>query len=128
MKKDYHLILMNLEKFPNDDIELRRIKNFVESAYAAGVYVISFGYHEILESANESVQAILKHFKHVKVRENKFDINEKIFEFTELLDNHDFEPLNIEKELLLQKAMDNADLEEFINPENIKLETNTKVK
>lgn len=128
MKKDYHLILMNLEKFPNDDIELRRIKNFVESACAAGVYVIGFGYHEILESENESVQAILKHFKHVKVSQNKFDINEKIFEFTELLDNHDFEPLNIEKELLLQKAMDNADLEEFINPENIKLETDTKVK
>jgi hypothetical protein len=32
------------------------------------------------------------------------------------------------KELLLQKAMDNANLKEFINPENIKLETDTKVK
>ena len=128
MKKDYHLILMNLEKFPNDDIELRRIKNFVESAYAAGVYVIAFGYHEILESKNESVQAILKQFKHIKVSQNEFAITEKIFEFVELLEDHEFEPLDIEKELLLQKAMDNADLEEFINPENIKLETDTKVK
>jgi hypothetical protein len=128
MKKDYHLVLMNLEKFPNNEIELRRIKNFVESAYAAGVYVIAFGYHEILESENESVQAILKHFKNIKVTEGEFAITEKIFEFVELLEDHDFEPLDIEKELLLQKAMDNANLEEFINPDNIKLETDTKVK
>lgn len=128
MKKDYHLILMNLEKFPNEQIELRRIQNFVESAYAVGVYVIAFGYHEMLESDNASVQSILKQFKNIKITDNEFEINEKIFEFVELLQDHNFEPLDKNKELLLQQVMDNANLEEFINPDNIQLETDTKVK
>ncbi len=128
MKQSYHLVLINLENLERTDIELRRIKNFVESAQKAGVYVIAFGYHDVEESTNESTQAILNHFKHLKVTENEFAITEKIFEFAELLETHTFEPLDIEKELLLQKAMDNANLEEFINPDNIKLETDTKVK
>ena len=49
LKETYHLVLINLDNFPTGEYELRRIKNFVESAYHAGVYVIAFGYHEIDE-------------------------------------------------------------------------------
>ncbi|CAA6804699.1 MAG: Unknown protein [uncultured Sulfurovum sp.] len=128
IQKDYHLVLINLENFPNDQIERRRVKNFIESAYAAGVYVIAFTYHDTVKNANESVQSILKHFKNIKVSNGEFIITEKIFEFMELLEDHDFEALDLDKDLLLQKAMNNADLEGLVNPENIKLEVDTKVK
>jgi len=128
LKEMYHLVLINLEIFPTDEIELRRIKNFVESAYQAGVYVIAFANQEIEENENEAVQTILEYFKTLRVTQGEFDITKEIFEFNELLHDHRFESLDLDKNYLLQQTLANADIESFINPENIKLEENTRVK
>ena len=126
-KQKYHLVLLNLEDFPTDDIALRRIQNFVESAYKAGVYVIAFGNEKMLQSESENTQTILKHFKNIKVTEGEFGITKEIFEFVELLEDHSFKPLRLDKGSLMQKILINADLETLLDPENIKLEENTKV-
>lgn len=127
LKEEYHLVLMNLHHFPTQEYELRRIKNFVESAYHAGVYVVAFGYHEIEKNQNETTQAILEHFKRIKVNEGKFEITKEIFEFTELLEDHTFEPLALDKGALMQQTLNNAGLEKLMESESIKLEENTKV-
>lgn len=128
LKETYHLVLINLKNFPTDEIELRRIQNFVESASHAGVYVIAFGYHEIEESASKNTQVILNYFKKLKVTEGKYSITKEIFEFVELLEDHTFEALNLDKGQLLQTIFANADLESLMDPENIKLEVDTKVR
>lgn len=128
LKQTYHLVLINLENFPTEDIELRRIQNFVESACKAGVYVIAFGNQEIEQSENKTTQTILEHFKKIRVTEGEFAITEEIFEFVELLEDHSFKSLDLDKSNLLQKTLTNADLESLMDPENIKLEENTKVK
>lgn len=128
LKKNYHLVLINLENFPAEEIELRRIKNFVESAQQAGVYVIAFGNQEIEQSENEAIQTILEYFKTLKVTEGEFDITKEIFEFNELLDDHRFESLDLDKKQLLEKTLTNANLESLLDPENIKLEDTTKIK
>jgi hypothetical protein len=127
LKKRYHLVLINLENFPTEEIELRRIKNFVESAYQAGVYVIAFANQEIEESESETIQTILEYFKKLRVTQGEFAITEEIFEFVELLKDHRFESLDLDKNHLLQQTLTNANLEDMMNPENIKLEENTKV-
>ena len=127
LKQMYHLVLINLENFPTEEINLRRIQNFVESAEKAGVYVIAFGYKHVEESKSETVQAILKHFKKIKVIEGKFEITKEIFEFMELLEDHQFRPLNLDKPALMQQILSSADLEKFMDPEAIKLEENTRV-
>jgi len=127
-KKMYHLVLMNLENFPTEEIDLRRIQNFVESASQAGVYIIAFGNQEIEQSESKTTQAILQHLKKIRVTEGEFAITEEIFEFVELLEDHRFESLDLDKSYLLQQTLTNADLESFLDPENIKLEENTKVK
>lgn len=106
IKMNYHLVLLNLANFPKDDITLRRINNFLESAVIAGVYVIPFAYQEMKESESEGVQAILKHFKHINIRDDKFEITKEIFEFTELLADHEFEALSLDKDALLQETLD----------------------
>jgi len=128
LKKMYHLVLMNLENFPTEEFDLRRIKNFVESAAQAGVYVIAFGNLEIEKSENQTTQTILEHFKKLRVTEGEFAITKEIFEFVELLEDHTFKSLDLDKGALMQKTLTNADIESLINPENIKLEENTKVK
>ncbi|MDQ7085467.1 MAG: hypothetical protein Q9M36_11310 [Sulfurovum sp.] len=127
LKQGYQLLLINLENFPSQDFSLRRIQNFVESAQKAGVYVIAFGNQSIQESQNPNVQAILKYFKTIKVTNNVFDINVELFEFMELLETHTFAPLSLNKPELLQSTLTKADLEQLMNPENIKLESDTKV-
>ena len=128
LKKTYHLVLLNLENFPTEEIELRRIKNFVESASQAGVYVIAFGNQEIEQNESQTVQTILDHFKKINVTDNDFAITKDIFEFVELLDDHRFESLDLNKRDLLDQILLNADIESRMHPSNIKLEENTKVK
>ncbi|HSR74747.1 MAG TPA: hypothetical protein VLL31_07885 [Sulfurovum sp.] len=127
LKQTYHLVLINLENFPTEEIELRRIKNFVESASKAGVYVIAFGNQEIEQRESETTQAILQHLKRLRVTEGEFEITEEIFEFTELLNDHTFKSLDLQKSNLMEKVLLNADLEKMLDPESIKLEENTKV-
>jgi hypothetical protein len=128
LKKMYHLVLMNLENFPTEEFDLRRIKNFVESASQAGVYVIAFGNQEIEHSESKTTQTILEHFKKIRVTQGEFTITKEIFEFVELLEDHHFESLDLDKSHLLQKILTNANIESLLNPENITLEENTKVK
>jgi hypothetical protein len=127
LKQMYHFVLINLHHFPTEEIEPRRIQNFVESAAKAGVYIIAFGNHEIENSENETTQILLQHFKKLKVTNNEFNITKEIFEFPELLDTHSFESLALDKGALMQKTLTNANLESFMDPESIKLEENTKV-
>jgi hypothetical protein len=126
-KQGYHLLLLNLEKFALQDYSSRRINNFLESATDAGVYVIPFGYTNLLDSDNPTIQSVLKRFKNLKVTDNTFDITEEIFEFTELLEEREFQVLDLDKPSLLQKTLTNANLEKLMDPEEIKLETDTKV-
>ncbi|WP_309496947.1 hypothetical protein [Sulfurovum sp.] len=128
LKQMYHFVLINLHNFPSEEIEPRRIQNFVESAEKAGVYIVAFGNHEIENSENKNIQILLQHFKTLKVTENEFDITEEIFEFPELLHTHRFTSLALDKNALMQKTLTNANLEKLMDPESIKLEENTKVK
>ncbi|HHH18964.1 MAG TPA: hypothetical protein ENK86_00410 [Campylobacterales bacterium] len=127
LKQNYHLVLINLHHFPTTEIELRRIKNFVESAVHAGVYVIAFGNQEIETSGHEGVQTILKHFKNLRVTNNEFEITSEIFEHTQVFEVATFEPLDLARPALLEQIMTNANPEERFAPESIKLETDTKV-
>lgn len=127
LKKMYHLVLINLENFPTEEVDLRRIQNFLESASQAGVYIIAFGNQEIEQSESKTTQAILQHLKKIRVTQGEFTITEEIFEFVELLKDHRFESLDLDKSNLLQQVLTKADLESLLDPENIKLEENTKV-
>lgn len=126
LKKNYHFVLINLEVFPEADFSLRRINNFIESAQKAGVYIVTFANLDILKSESETTQAFLKNFKQLHVKENNFEITEDIFEFCELLEDHEFKSLDLDKDDLMQKVLINANVEAFMDPTNIKLETNTK--
>ena len=127
LKQMYHLVLINLENFPAEELELRRVQNFVESAVKAGVYIIAFGNQEIEQSESKTIQTILQHFKKIRVTQGEFAITEEIFEFVELLKDHSFESLDLDKSLLLEQTLTKADLESLLDPEKIKLEENTKI-
>lgn len=124
LKQEYHLALINLENFPTEDISLKRIQNFVESAQKAGVYVIAFANQEIENSHNETTKVFLDTFKKIRVENNDFAITKEVFEFTELLEDHTFKALHLEKDTLMQEVLTNADLEKMFDAQTIQSEAN----
>ncbi|PHQ90842.1 MAG: hypothetical protein COB42_04420 [Sulfurimonas sp.] len=127
LKQMYHLVLINLDVFPPEDLNLKRIQNFVESAQRAGVYIIAFAQEDEEQKRNETTQTILQSFKKLEVKNGEFLITKEIFEFQELLKDHDFKSLDLDKSSLMQKVLTNANLEQFLDPQAIKLESDTKV-
>jgi energy-coupling factor transporter ATP-binding protein EcfA2 len=99
----YHLLLLNLEHFPDDFTAYARLKAFIDSSYAAGFYVIAFGSQDVLDSKNRATQYILSQLTQLRVEHHKFLITKAVFEPVDLLEGYSFEYLNLNKGLLLDQ-------------------------
>ena len=101
----YHLILLNLEHFPDEFTAYSRLKAFVDSHYEAGFYLIAFGSQETLQSKNKATQYLLNKLTRLTVERNKIAITKAIFSHADLLESYSFEYLNLNKSLLLDKLL-----------------------
>lgn len=108
----YHLILINLEHFPDDFSAYSRLKAFVDSNYEAGFYIVAFGSQEVLDSKNKSTQYILNKLTRLGFEQNKVVVNKEVFESVGLLTNYSFEYLNLNKSLLLDQLLDRFKVDE----------------
>jgi len=104
-KEQYHLLLINLDSFPDEMTSTKRIKNFFDSAYEAGFYTIAFGSQEVLESESKSTQVILNHFKHINIKDKRVIINRDIFEFYDILEDYEFEYVNDNKDKIVKNLL-----------------------
>ncbi len=108
----YHLILLNLEHFPNEFAAYSRLKSFINSNYEAGFYIIAFGSQEILQSQNKATQYLLNKKPAISVTNNRATINPAIFSHADLLEGYRFEYLNLNKTLLLEKIRERNQIAE----------------
>lgn len=104
-KEKYHLLLLNLENFPDDYVSYARFKNFVDSAYDAGFYIISYGSEELYESKNKAIQYILKKFKILKMKNQMIKMTSDIFQYSHLLEKYDFKCLNLNQDMVLSNLL-----------------------
>jgi energy-coupling factor transporter ATP-binding protein EcfA2 len=116
----YHLILINLEHFPDDFTSYSRLKEFVDSAYQAGFYIIGYGSEEILQKESKSVAYILNNFKKIVIKDKKIIISKDICSYLDALDGYSFEQPNGDrgkaiKELLGKLATCEGDEKEFLS-------------
>lgn len=108
----YHLLLLNLDDFPDDMTSPKRIKNFFNSAFEAGFYTIAFGNQEVFESKSKATQTILNQFPQLLVTDNQFELTEELFEFTDLLEEFEFEHVNDNKNKIVKNILNAFDKEE----------------
>lgn len=99
--EEFILLIINLEDFPDEMTNPKRIINFLESAYEAGVYVIAFGNKDIIDTNIKATKEILKYFPHITVTNSQFSIPEKLFKLQKLLKLYNFEYVNENKKILL---------------------------
>ena len=108
----YHLILLNLEHFPDDFTAYSRLKAFIDSHYNAGFYLIAFGSQDILQSQNKATQYLLNKLTRLTVDHNKIAVTKAIFSHVDLLEGYSFEYLNLNKSLLLDKLLSHTKADE----------------
>jgi len=104
-KEQYHLLLINLDSFPDEMTSQKRIKNFFDSAYEAGFYAIAFGNTEVLESESKATQAILNHFTHLDIENKNVKLNKKLFEFSDMIEDYEFEYVNDNKDKIIENLL-----------------------
>lgn len=104
-KEPYHLVLLNLDDFPDETTSPRRIKNFLESAYDAGVYLIAFGSKDILHKPPKATKIILDKLPHITINSKNFAFDKEIFEYKEILETHSFEYLNQNKSSIVKRVL-----------------------
>ena len=108
----YHLLLINLEDFPDEMSSPKQIKNFFDASYEAGFYTIAFANREIRQSKSKATQTFLKQFESIQITDNQFKIPSKLFKFDELLKTFEFEYLNNNKNKIVKQLLSIFELEQ----------------
>jgi hypothetical protein len=99
----YHLLLLNLDHFPETIVAPQKIKAFFESAFEVGFYTIAFGNKALLEEEKAGTEYFKTHFPMLEFKNNKLFFNDTLPEFQDLIQQHHFKPLNDNKTELLHK-------------------------
>jgi len=112
IRERYHLLLVNLDDFPDDMSSHKQIKRFFDSAYEAGFYTIAFGNREILESESKSTQVLLDKFPHLTIENQKITLSQELFEFADMLEDYEFEYVNDNKDKIVKGLLGHLEKEE----------------
>jgi len=118
----FALLIINLDDFPDEMTNPKRIANFLESAYESGVYVIAFGNKNIVSTNIKSTKEILNYFPHITVTTSQFNIPKKLFKLQKLFKLYNFEYLNENKRSRLnnifkkyEEEENQSDIQDFLS-------------
>lgn len=101
----FHLLLINVDDFPDEMSSPKRIRNFFDASYEAGIYTIAFGSQEVLQSKSKAIQAMLKPFDFIDINNKQFKISNELFGFDELLKEYEFEYVNDNKNKIVKQLL-----------------------
>ena len=116
-KEQYHLLLINLDSFPDDMTSAKRIKNFFDWAYEAGFYTIAFGSREVKSSESKATQVILNHFSHLNIENKKILLSRELFEFSDMIEDYEFEYVNDNKDKIIENLLEQLKKEDNASSE-----------
>lgn len=80
-KELYHIVIINLDDFPDSQLNTRRIQAFLDSAYSAGFYVIAFSSGETLsdEYAHKANQQLATTLPAIRFHQHQWQMPENTF-------------------------------------------------
>lgn len=91
----YHLVLINLDDYPDDNVGIKRIKAFFNSATKAGIYTIAYHNSDHNEEMNgnreKNFTHLRQHFKQLSINNKTATLSPELFEFSELCEFYDYE-------------------------------------
>ena len=107
--ENYHILLINLEDFPDEYISQKRLKNFFNIAYESGVYTILFAPFSIERGkVPKSIRMLLERFKKIKINKKSITISnvfdKKLLEIYKDI-KFDFKPLDLDKKTYVEELL-----------------------
>ena len=109
--ENYHLLLINLNHYPDNLSEPDKIKEFFESAYEVGFYTVAFGNKSVLDSKLEAIQHITNKFPVMEFKNKNIVFTKKLFEYTNLIQEYDFKYINDNKNTILNNIFQSLNKE-----------------
>ncbi|CAA6812874.1 MAG: Cell division protein FtsK [uncultured Sulfurovum sp.] len=110
-KEAYHLLLINLDCFIDNTISHKRIKNFLDSAYDIGFYIIFFGSDELLDNDSNELESILRKFSQIKIENKTTVLTKDFFEFIDKIPTHSFKQISKDKDQTIANLLKKLELE-----------------
>ncbi len=102
----YHIILINLDDFPDDMTSYKRVKNFFDSAYEAGFYTIAFANRSILDTEVKATKFMLDKFPHLDIVDKIPQIIPELFTYIEMSKLYEFEYVNDNKDKIVKSLLE----------------------
>jgi len=107
--ESYHILLVDLEDFPDEYISQKRLRDFFDTAYESGIYTILFAPDSLVNATEpKSIKMLLERFKQIKIGANSIDIDQ-VFD-TNLLELYTdiklgFQTLNFDKKSFVEELL-----------------------
>lgn len=104
----YHLLIINLEHYPDDSVSYKRINAFFDSPLNAGFYVIFLGNASLLNSEDKSIQHLLNSFPKIAIKNDSVLLTKDIVKFLSESVNFKFEYINADKRSIVENLLAKA--------------------
>ncbi|MDP8080062.1 FtsK/SpoIIIE domain-containing protein [Phocoenobacter skyensis] len=109
--ENYHLLLINLDYYPDDFIGVKRIKSFFESASKAGFYTIFYNGveddEELKGNREKSLSYIKQKFATLNIEDKAATLNTDLFEFSQLCEFYDYQLADTNQTQLIANIIEN---------------------
>ncbi|PID63573.1 MAG: hypothetical protein CR974_01705 [Gammaproteobacteria bacterium] len=106
----YHLLLVNMDYYPDDFVDVKRIKSFFDSAGKAGIYSILYNgdddEEEMKGNREKSVNYLCQRFNALEIVDKTAELSPQLFEFSELCEFYDYELVDANQTQILKQLLD----------------------
>ncbi|MDP8171627.1 FtsK/SpoIIIE domain-containing protein [Pasteurella skyensis] len=109
--ENYHLLLINLDYYPDDFIGVKRIKSFFESASKAGFYTIFYNGieddEELKGNREKSLSYIKQKFATLSIEDKTASLNTDVFECSQLCEFYDYQLADTNQTQIIANIIEN---------------------
>ncbi|PID47759.1 MAG: hypothetical protein CSB47_00175 [Proteobacteria bacterium] len=118
----YHVLLINLDDYPDDFSGFKRIKSLFHHASKAGIYTILYGSDVDTDTESnrqrvKSLDYLAERFAPLTITDKQFILSEALFGFAELQDYYDFLPVECNKSAVLAGLTERLNTQQQDNTE-----------
>ncbi len=109
-KEDYHIVLINMNYYPDEAINVRRVKSFFDSASKAGFYTIFYNAsdnHDDMEGNREkSFNYLRQRFHRVDMKDEIVRLSPELFGFAGLCKQCGFKIADADRSQIIAELID----------------------
>jgi hypothetical protein len=110
--ESYHLLLINLDYFPNKLSKAKEMKEFFSSAYEVGFYTITYCHKNSFDQQQEIIKEIVDKYPTIEFKNKKITFSKKLFEFYDLTQQYEFKYINDDKSKIIENILNSPIREE----------------